>query len=258
MKINIEAVCQKGVVRDNNEDMISLGGILLRDADMNFPVEIDEASQFYLLVADGMGGHEHGERASQGLLEYLDECFKEGLSHDETFEDELYNHVKAFSDQLNQQAMSERQQRPMGCTLTGVVWSYGKAYLLNAGDSRTYRFRNGILRQLTEDETARGITGDMNESKALLNCIGGGSHGNLTVEEITKKIQDGDVLLICSDGLTDMMSDEDIEETLNESEHPAQELHDIACWNGGHDNISVIVAKVSQHPLSDDTPLAGL
>ena len=89
MKLTIEAVCQKGPKRDNNEDMASLGGILLRDADMSFPVEIDESSQFYLLVADGMGGHEHGERASQGLLEYLDECFKENRFHADTIENDL-------------------------------------------------------------------------------------------------------------------------------------------------------------------------
>ena len=61
MKLEIQALCQKGIVRDNNEDMVSVGGILLRDNEMAFPVELNDNSQFYLLVADGMGGHEHGE-----------------------------------------------------------------------------------------------------------------------------------------------------------------------------------------------------
>lgn len=246
MKINIEAVCQKGPVRDNNEDMVSLGGILLRDADMSFPVEIDDTSQFYLLVADGMGGHEHGERASQGLLEYLDECFKSNLFNADAIEDDLRHQVKAFSDKLNQEARDEGQIRPMGCTLTGVVWSYGKALLINAGDSRTYRFRDGILRRITQDDTARGITGDPNESPYLLNCIGGGANGDLLVVDFTKRLLDQDTLLICSDGLTEMVSDEAIENVLATSEHPAQELHDAACSNGGYDNISVIVAKISK------------
>jgi protein phosphatase len=244
MKLTIEAVCQKGPKRDNNEDMVSLGGILLRDADMSFPVEIDESSQFYLLVADGMGGHEHGERASQGLLEYLDECFKENRFHADTIEDDLRFQVKTFSDRLNEEAREEGQVRPMGCTLTGMVWSHGKALLINAGDSRTYRLRDGILRRITQDDTARGITGDPNESPYLLNCIGGGANGDLMVVDFTERLHDGDLLLICSDGLTEMVPDETIEDILSSSEHPAQELHDTACANGGIDNISVIVAKI--------------
>lgn len=245
MKLEIQALCQKGLVRENNEDMVSLGGILLRDSEMEFPVELNDNSQFYLLVADGMGGHEHGERASEELLEYLNECFKESVFSAETIEDELCSRVKAFSDDLNRQAEEEGQTMPMGCTLTGIVWVKGKAYLLNAGDSRTYRFRNGILRQLTTDETPRGITGDPLADKWLLNCIGGGAEGRLTVVEITERLRDGDMLLICSDGLTDMVSDEGIETVLADYPQPAKELYDVACLNGGIDNVSVIVAKLT-------------
>lgn len=245
MKLEIEALCQKGLVRENNEDMISLGGILLRDGEMAFPVELNENSQFYLLVADGMGGHEHGERASEGLLEYLNDCFKENVFAAETIEDELRSRVKSFSDSLNRQSQEEGQVMLMGCTLTGVVWVNGKAYLLNAGDSRTYRLRNGILRQLTTDETPRGITGNPLADKWLLNCIGGGAEGRLTVVEITDRLRDGDMLFICSDGLTDMVSDESIETILADYPQPAKELYDVACLNGGIDNVSVIVAKVS-------------
>ena len=245
MKLTIEAVCQKGPKRDNNEDMVSLGGILLRDADMSFPVEINESSQFYLLVADGMGGHEHGERASQGLLEYLDECFKENRFHADTIEDDLRFQVKTFSDRLNEEAREEGQVRPMGCTLTGMVWTHGKALLINAGDSRTYRLRDGILRRITQDDTARGITGDPNESPYLLNCIGGGANGDLMVVDFTERLHDGDLLLICSDGLTDMLDDEAIEKILSTSERPASNLYAEACRNGGYDNISIILAKIS-------------
>ena len=204
IQLQIQALSQVGLVRDNNEDMVSLGGILLRDDAMSLPtITLDEESQFYLLVADGMGGHEHGERASQGLLEHFDHCFKEGLIKADTLEDDLRFYVKMFNDELNQQAKEEGQVRPMGCTLTGIVWSQGKVYLLNAGDSRTYRYRDGILRQLTQDETMRGLTGNPTESKALLNCIGGGAEGNLTVEDLTERLHEGDILLLCSDGLTE-------------------------------------------------------
>lgn len=244
MKLEIQALCQKGIVRSNNEDMVSVGGIMLRDSEMAFPVELNDESQFYLLVADGMGGHEHGERASEELLNYLNDCFKENVFTSENIEDELRSRVKSLSDRLNQEAEAEGQTRPMGCTLTGVVWMNGRAYLLNAGDSRTYRLRNGILRQLTTDETPRGITGFPQASKLLLNCIGGGGKGRLTVVEITERLLDGDVLLVCSDGLTEMVSDEGIELILNEHAQMAKELYEAACLNGGRDNVSVIVAKL--------------
>ena len=245
IKLEIQGLSQVGMVRDNNEDMVSLGGVLLRDDKMSFPIELDEESQFHLLVSDGMGGHEFGERASQGLLEYLCECFKEGLFRPESIEDDLRYHVKTFSNRLNQEARAEGQQRPMGCTLTGVVWSYGKVYLINAGDSRTYRYRNGILRQLTQDETVRAITGNPNDSKGLVNCIGAGSEGNLNVEDLTDRFGEGDMLLICSDGLTDMAPDEDIEQVLASSEEPVDDLYAMACRNGGEDNVSIILAKRS-------------
>lgn len=245
IQLEIQALSQVGLVRDNNEDMVSLGGILLRDDAMSLPIiTLDEESQFYLLVADGMGGHEHGERASQGLLEHLDHCFKEGLIKADTLEDDLRFYVKMFNDELNQQAKEEGQVRLMGCTLTGIVWSQGKAYLLNAGDSRTYRYRDGILRQLTQDETMRGLTGNPYASKALLNCIGGGAEGNLTVEDLTERLHEGDSLLLCSDGLTDILSDEEIEQILDDSSQPVDELYEAACQRGGVDNVSVIVAKI--------------
>ena len=244
-KLEIQGLSKVGMLRTNNEDMISLGGILLRDDALSFPIQLDDESQFHLLVADGMGGHEYGERASHGLLEHLVNCFKEDLLRPESIEDDLRFQVKAFSDRLNQLAAQEGQRTPMGCTLTGVVWSGGKAYLLNAGDSRTYRFRNGILRQLTQDETLRAITGNPYDSKGLVNCIGGGAEGRLHVVEITERLSEGDQLLICSDGLTDMVPDEDIEKVLAESQEPDDDLYALACRNGGEDNVSIIVVQIS-------------
>lgn len=245
IKLEIQALSKVGLVRDNNEDMVSLGGILLRDDAMTLPpINLDEESQFYLLVADGMGGHEHGERASQGLLEHLDKCFKDGVIKAETVENDLFSQVRAFSDELNWQAREEGQHRPMGCTLTGMVWSHGKALLVNAGDSRTYRYRDGILRQITQDDTMRGITGNPNESKALLNCVGGGCQCELMVVDFTERLYPGDRLLICSDGLTDMLGDEDIEQILDDSLQPVDKLYEAACQRGGVDNVSIILAKI--------------
>lgn len=243
-KLEIEAISGKGLKRDNNEDMISVSGVMLRNDSLTLPVEFDDDSCFYLLLADGMGGHEHGERASQMLLEHLKDFFSVNDFKERDFEKEICDSVLAFSRFMNNQALEEGQIRPMGCTLTGVVWLKGKIYVLNAGDSRTYRFRNGTLRQLTIDETERGLSGNPNDSKLLVNCIGGGSNGTLTLIDITDRLRVGDQLLICSDGLTDMATDEEIESVLSQSQQCATDLYDLACRNGGADNISVICAKV--------------
>lgn len=244
MKLDIDAFCDKGLVRDTNEDMVSVGGILKRDDSLHLPVTLNSDGMFYLFVADGMGGHENGEYASQYLQEHLRDCFTMGDIAEDSFEDDIRNRVKYVSEDLNDIARHQGQTRPMGCTLTGVVWTSDKTFLVNAGDSRTYRFRDGMLRQLTKDETQRGLTGDPNASKGLLNCVGGGSFGRLTVEDITGRLAPGDVLLICSDGLTDLCQDEEIEEILSSTDRVAKNLVAKANENGGNDNISVIVARL--------------
>ena len=250
MKIDIQAISDKGRVRENNEDALSIGGVFLRDDAMNLTVDVQENAVFYLLVSDGMGGHEKGEAASEITLDEMKEQFAMNEIQPDTFSDDVNEAGKYISFKLNNAALAQGQTKPMGCTLTGVVWHYGKIYLINAGDSRTYRFRDGILRQLTTDQTERGITGNPQASKALLNCIGGGLTGKILTDDITSKIVEGDVILICSDGLTDMLTDDEIEALLNEgiteqgmADGLAEILKEKACEAGGYDNVSVILAN---------------
>ena len=244
-RLSIQALCEQGPVRDNNEDMVSVGGILLRNDRLELPVEMDDDSVFHLLVSDGMGGHEQGERASEMLLEHLNEGFRQRLFTLENAEETLCEQVRWVSDELNRQAELEGQERPMGCTLTGVVWLGSRVYMVNAGDSRTYLFRDPYLRQLSVDQTERGLTGDPNASKYLLNCIGGGCYGRLVVEDITDRLLDGDLLLVCSDGLSDMVNDAAMEAVLGQTDDPLPLLYEMACDKGGYDNISIIVARLT-------------
>jgi len=244
-RLSIQALCEQGPVRDNNEDMVSVGGILLRNDRLELPVEMDDDSVFHLLVSDGMGGHEQGERASEMLLEHLNEGFRQRLFTLENAEETLCEQVRWVSDELNRQAELEGQERPMGCTLTGVVWLGSRVYMVNAGDSRTYLFRDPYLRQLSVDQTERGLTGDPNASKYLLNCIGGGCYGRLVVEDITDRLLDGDLLLVCSDGFSDMVNDAAMEAVLGQTDDPLPLLYEMACDKGGYDNISIIVARLT-------------
>ena len=244
MRLCIEAICHRGMVRENNEDAVAVGGMFLRDGDIK-PITLSTSDDgfFYLLVADGMGGHEKGEEASQFALEEIQEQLSFHQVQPDTFEDDIREAARYINFKLNRSALQQGQTNPMGCTLTGVIWHYGRTWLVNAGDSRTYRFRDGMLRQLTTDETERGITGDPMASKLLLNCLGGGAEGRLAVEDLDGKLLEGDMLLICSDGLYDMVSDEEIEAALNE-DAKASDLLQMACEAGGVDNISIILAQI--------------
>ena len=193
-----------------------------------------------------MGGHEKGEYASRYLLEHLRDSFTMGDISADGFEDQIRLNVRYVSDKLNYRANFEGQAHPMGCTLSGVVWVRDKVFLVNAGDSRTYRFRDGMLRQLSKDETERGMTGSPDGSKLLLNCIGGGSFGRLMVDDISDKLLVGDTILICSDGLSDVCGDEEMEALLSASSDSARELVAAANRRGGPDNISIITATSSQ------------
>ncbi|MBR4734845.1 MAG: serine/threonine-protein phosphatase [Bacteroidales bacterium] len=241
MKLDIQALCHVGMVRENNEDALSVGGLFIRDDATALTVTTPQDGWFYLLVSDGMGGHERGEEASEYTLTCIREAFESGRIGPETFEDDIRKVVSDASATLNRRAFEMGQTHPMGCTLTGVVWHYGHVYLVNAGDSRTYRFREGILRQLSTDETERGITGDPTASKYLLNCIGGGCEGRLNIDSLDGKLLEGDSILICSDGLTDMVPEEKIEAAL-EGGSNATDLLRMACDAGGADNISIILA----------------
>lgn len=244
MRIEIDALCHKGLVRENNEDALSVSGFVVRDNTVSLSVDTTDDGSFYLLVSDGMGGHEDGEVASMFTFDVIKERFDQHLISTDSFEDDMRATTRDIAMRLNRMAAEKGQQLPMGCTLTGVIWHYGHAWLINAGDSRTYRLRNGMLRQLTTDETERGITGNPNASKLLLNCLGGGCEGRLAITNLDGKLLEDDILLICSDGLCDMASDDQIEAAVSEGA-TAADLYSLACEGGGVDNVSIILAKLS-------------
>lgn len=248
MKLNIDAICHCGCVRTNNEDLVSVGGILLRDKSLSTPMEFDDGGCFYLFVADGMGGHEKGEEASLMLLEHLRDCFSMGDISADNFADDFSRSVRYVSHKLNAIAQVENQTRAMGCTLTGVVWMAGRLWLVNVGDSRTYLFHEGLVCQLThDDEDAQG---------ALTNAVGALCDTSVAISEITDRVGDDDILLLCSDGLSDVANEDYLEYFLTNAASPAQELKDWAEEQGSRDNISVIAARVGggDFGFSDDYP----
>ena len=104
MKLDIQAICHKGLVRENNEDALSIGGLLLRDDSTTLTVSTPEDGFFYLLVSDGMGGHDDGEEASRFALDEIKEQLVLHQISPERFEDELREAASYISFKLNSAA----------------------------------------------------------------------------------------------------------------------------------------------------------
>lgn len=242
MILSVDALSVKGPVRENNEDMLSIAGRMVRDGALQ--VADEEAGEYwYAFVADGMGGHERGEEASRELLEHIRDCFTMGDCSEDDFERDFVRSVEYVSARLNARSAGMGLDRPMGTTLCGIVWIYGRAFLVNAGDSRVYRWRDGMLEQLTADQK--------DEAGLLLNCVGGGLAGTPQVRDITDDVAEDDVIVICSDGVWGAVPDEEIEYYLAVSAHPAEDLCDRAEVNGGTDNASIALIRVGGGEFGD-------
>jgi protein phosphatase len=153
----------------------------------------------------------------------------------------------------------------MGTTLTAVLTAGLDALVAHVGDSRAYLFRGGALEQLTRDHTVAqrlmdtgalpsvaSATGFMRH--VLTNCLGGGSH-DVKVETYPLRLADGDRLLLCTDGLTDMLGAEEIRDVLAQHPDPQEAcgaLVDRALDHGGKDNVTVVLARyVAPLPLPE-------
>ncbi len=231
-------VSHPGKVRRNNED-----------------AALAQAPIF--LVADGMGGHAHGEQASAQAVA----AFSQLLDQQWVRRELLSNTVALAAEQV--QALATGAQAP-GTTITGVALSLHGGMpcwlVFNIGDSRVYLLRAGQLRQLSVDHTA-GQAGFEGSPHAITRALGAGVEHPIA-DEWLLKAHAGDRLLICSDGLTRELNDGLLRASLAEIADPqgaAEELLELALAAGGHDNITLIVldclqAESQVADLSDDTP----
>jgi protein phosphatase len=237
-----------GLIRQNNEDCI----------------RTDDNLGIYLL-ADGIGGHNAGEVASALAVETVYSVLRSNLAHtvvDGYFELMIYA-MHAAHWEIYTKALTSSLFMKMGTTLVITVLRDNKAYIVSAGDSRCYLFPSpdplldGVgnrLKRLTNDHTvgdqllARGISiGEIPKKQfhTLTQSIGCGDppYPDFNIVEIKQ----GDLLLICSDGLTDMLTDAEIEAILANKDAGLDtltaDLIGAANANGGRDNISVVLAK---------------
>ncbi len=246
MELTITAASHVGCIRTNNEDMLLVGNRFVRDDETSFDASFSMDDRYLLALADGMGGHNCGEVASEDTLHNLNFFFSDlpvGLNISEFYES-VNGWLKSVNQFIDGKGRTDAQYRNMGTTLVAFVYYEHKFFWLNCGDSRLYRYHDGQLKQLTTDHSLSNMLGQKTHSNIITNCIGGGCRTNfIDVFDCTSEVEEGDTFLLCSDGLTDMVSDEDIA-TMLKGGCTASQLCSAAEQAGGLDNVSVILAHV--------------
>ncbi|WP_289199105.1 protein phosphatase 2C domain-containing protein [Bacteroides acidifaciens] len=247
LEINISLACDIGCGRSNNEDMILVSGEYYRDMDDEFSLSVNDNGRFVAAIADGMGGHNAGEIASEMALKSFDDFIKnlpEGLS-DTDFRRMMDNEIIRIHKSLNQYGLTNAGCMGLGTTLVAWLTYDNKVYIINSGDSRLYRYRNGMLLQLTTDHSEQNRKGDSTiPSNQIYNCLGGGgSHVFADILDITTKVFDDDVFLLCSDGFSDILSDDEIEIALHEKADAGSLVNKVKAY-GANDNVSIVLIDI--------------
>ena len=249
MKLEVASLTDPGQVRPNNEDAFG-----------HFePSNEDErlSTGWLFVVADGMGGHRGGEIASSLAVESIKSkfCKDVGVSRSAA----LKVAVEEANRLILEEAISEPSLTGMGTTCTAMAVHDGFAYFVHVGDSRAYVQRDGEFVQLTQDHS---LVGEMVRSGILSdedarhhpkrNVITRSLGVQTAVAADTPftpfKLEQNDVFVLCSDGLTSMISDAEIGDVVNGKEPAAsvEELVELANQRGGKDNITVVVVKVAK------------
>lgn len=280
--------------RSSNEDQFLIADVCKSMRVHHTSLALDHQTRLFgetqgklMLVADGMGGHEAGERASQlaidGFVDYalnrLNWFMYDGCETDEDFEHQLKRALISCQKRIDHEVSAIPQRRGMGSTLTLAYIVWPKLFLVHVGDTRCYFFRNGELQQLTRDHTLAELSqairrgapelkrperdSRLNDDKQdddelnlqepmsnlLWNVIGGdGSQPHPDASAM--ELAMGDSVLLCSDGLANCVSRKQLKETLSSDRTSAemcQHLINEANAAGGPDNITVVIGRFVEH-----------
>lgn len=247
-----------GQIREHNEDNflvanLSTGTRGLMEENRNLTV--GDAGML-LGVCDGMGGAAAGEVASQMAVDLIYEQMTMGgppRSRDDLAR-RLVHSIEYAGSQIFQEARSDRSRRGMGTTSTIAAFLDARVFVGQVGDSRAYLLRGGVLLQLSRDQSLVNQlieAGQLTEEEAetfehnniILQALG--TAETVQVDLTFVDLRKGDILMMCSDGLSGMIRGDEIREVLMSTDNPldaCRELTDRANSAGGHDNITVIVA----------------
>jgi PPM family protein phosphatase len=243
-----------GLLREGNEDSAYAGPRLLA-------------------IADGMGGHAAGEVASAVAISAIAPLDRQDLSTSEDMLDALAAAVASARDTLHDLSESDPAVEGMGTTLTALLWADSQVAVCHIGDSRAYLLRDGDLYQITRDHTliqslvdegrlSPEAAANHPQRSLIMRALQGSTEAepDLAMHEALL----GDRYLLCSDGLTDVVGDEDVHKILStvpDADQAVDRLIALAIRNGGPDNVTCIVADVVDEsgpvPPTRKTQLAG-
>ena len=231
-----------GKVRTHNED--------------NVTIIKNKNNEYILVVADGMGGHKAGEVASNIAIEYLTEEFEktETLGKKEDAIDWLRNIVKQINEKIFSYTETHPESKGMGTTLVIAIKTNDYILYGNIGDSSGYVLKNGKLHKVTKDHTLVNLlvsTGELTAEQAkfhprknlLTRALGANDPIEIDIFDVDNTVG---ALFLCSDGLTNMVTDEQIEKVLNSNfsiEEQVEKLIKKSNMRGGPDNISIAYLK---------------
>lgn len=233
--VRYQAVSDIGCVRTNNEDMAYVAGQLVRDASIAAEGSADACVAY--AVADGMGGYEGGEVASEIVCRSFAAFMKDSGS------DADGQRIKEWAREANRLVCETAALRPelseMGTTFISLIFNANGTFLLNVGDSRCYRLRRGILKQLSVDHSERERTGNPDVPSNLIYNFMGIPPSEFISDLKTLTTLPGDLYLLCSDGLTDLVDDDFIEANPDPEALVAE-----AKRISGRDNITIVAIEI--------------
>jgi serine/threonine protein phosphatase PrpC len=244
LRFNASAQSEVGLHRSGNEDSALINGVLIA-------------------VADGMGGHAGGEVASKVAITTLAQILPL-LNNDEmdpeSLEDFLQSALLDVDDEIKFTAEANDRLSGMGTTLTAVALYRNKAYVLHTGDSRAYRLRGKEFAQITKDHSVVQElidAGTITEEEAavhpqrsvLTNVLMG--LGNITPVLVEYEAKPGDKFLLCSDGLSNVVSNSEIHEYMKR-ETAIADLTALTYERGAPDNVTIVIAEVGDNETATE------
>lgn len=250
IKVTSVGITDVGRKRQNNED--------------NYLIN-DELNLY--IAADGMGGHAGGEFASQIAVNTVEEVFlnlesdsssSDGLNDaalEQLTREKLEYAIRLAGRKIWEKALDEPEYRGMGTTALALYVRNDKAFISHVGDSRAYRYRAGTVEQLTEDHSlvneqikAGLISPEHAKTHRLKNIITRslGYQEEVEVDTLIDSLEVGDVFVLCSDGLSNLVEEPDMEVIVGKHrlQEAAIKLVELANERGGDDNITAILARV--------------
>ncbi|HEY5837478.1 MAG TPA: protein phosphatase 2C domain-containing protein [Pyrinomonadaceae bacterium] len=270
--VDVFAMSHQGHVKSNNEDhfLVIRGGRALETVLTNIPQtrpgDLFEETAYGLIVADGVGGEVAGEVASRhAIFTFLNLALRTpdwqvrwGSKEKNTVMHRMQDRFRRVNAALLQEATADSVLTGMCTTMTAALTHGSSLIVAHIGDSRAYLWRRGHLKRLTRDQTVAERLKDelksddedplLLELRSVLLQALGSNRNECRVEVGDFVLENGDCLLLCTDGLTDMVSETEIQSVLakrSSAKSACRTLVDLALANGGRDNVTAIVARYS-------------